>query len=95
MAGGIIGSLMYAVGFKFNSKSLNDADKKVGKLTKGVIGLGAAAGTAMVGISALGIKAASNFETAMKQVQGSVGATAKQMEATREIHLVYLENPFF
>lgn len=29
MAGGIIGSLMYAVGFKFNSKGINDADKRL------------------------------------------------------------------
>lgn len=90
MAGGIIGSLMYSVGFKFNSKGLNDADKKVGKLTKTVVGLGAAAGVAMVGIAAAGIKATSNFETAMKQVEGATGATAEQMEATRGLLRIFI-----
>ncbi|MEK5036364.1 phage tail tape measure protein [Paenibacillus sp. FSL R7-0302] len=85
MAGGIIGSLMYAVGFKFNSKGLDGADKKISKLTKGVVAMGAAAGAAMVGIAAAGINAASNYETAMKQVEGATGATAEQMEATRGI----------
>lgn len=94
MAGGIIGSLMYAVGFKFNSKGINEADKKVSKLTKGVIGLGAAAGTAMVGIAAAGIAAASKFETAMKQVEGATGATAEQMEATRGIAKNLYSNNF-
>lgn len=94
MAGGIIGSLMYSVGFKFNSKGLNDADKKVGKLTKTVVGLGAAAGVAMVGIAAAGLKAGSNFETAMKQVQGATGKTAEQMEDTREIAKDLYSNNF-
>lgn len=85
MAGGIIGSLMYAVGFKFNSKGLDSADKKVSKLTKGVVAMGAAAGAAMVGIAAAGVGAASKYETAMKQVEGATGATAEQMEATRGI----------
>lgn len=94
MAGGIIGSLMYAVGFKFNSKGINDADKKVGKLTKTVVGLGAAGVAAMTGIGIAGVHAASKFETAMKQVQGATGATVKQMEATREVAKNLYSNNF-
>ncbi|WP_342547656.1 phage tail tape measure protein [Paenibacillus sp. FSL P2-0089] len=93
MAGGIIGSLMYAVGFKFNSKGIDDADSKVGKLTKGVIGLGAAGGAALVGIGAAAISAASNFESAMSKVQLTTGQTTDQMEATRGIAMnLYNDN---
>lgn len=85
MAGGIIGSLMYAVGFKFNSSGLDEADSKVGLLTKSVIGLGAAGGTALIGLGAAALSAASNFENAMSNVQMTTGETTEQMEATREI----------
>lgn len=85
MAGGIIGSLMYAVGFKFNSGGLDEADSKVKKLTKGVIGLGSLAGTAMIGIGTAALNAASDFENAMSHVQLTTGQTTDQMEATREI----------
>ncbi|WP_379142370.1 phage tail tape measure protein [Paenibacillus sp. sgz500992] len=85
MAGGIIGSLMYAVGFKFNSSGLDQADSKVKALTKGVIGLGALATTAMIGIGTAALTAASGFEEAMSSVQLTTGQTTDQMEATREI----------
>lgn len=100
MAGGIIGSLMYSVGFKFNSKGLNDADKKVNGLTGAVTKLGLAAGVAMVaigtaaaGVVAAGVKAASEYESAMGKVQQATGATAAQMEATRGIAKnLYVQN---
>lgn len=93
MAGGIIGSLMYAVGFKFNSKGIDDADSKVGRLTKGVVGLGAAGGAALVGIGAGALSAASNFESAMSKVQLTTGQTTDQMEATRGIAMnLYNDN---
>lgn len=85
MAGGIIGSLMYAVGFKFNSSGLDEADSKVGILTKSVIGLGAAGGTALIGLGTAALSAASDFENAMSNVQMTTGQTTDQMEATREI----------
>ncbi|GBF73050.1 hypothetical protein PA598K_01335 [Paenibacillus sp. 598K] len=85
MAGGIIGSLMYSVGFKFNSKGIKSADSKVAKLTKSVIGLGTAATTAMIGIGAAGLATATNYENAMGQIQMATGETAAQMEATREV----------
>lgn len=105
MAGGIIGSLMYAVGFKFNSRGLDDADKKVGKLTKGVLGIGSSLGKVALGITGIqaltvtafagaGLNAASKFETAMKQVEGATGATAEQMEATRGIAKNLYSNNF-
>lgn len=84
MAGGIIGSLMYKVGFKLDRRQLDEADTKVGKLTKGVVGLGAAAEVAMISIGAAGIHAASEFEKAMSQVQSATGAATDQMLATRE-----------
>ncbi|GGF77218.1 hypothetical protein GCM10010912_22880 [Paenibacillus albidus] len=85
MAGGIIGSLMYAVGFKFNSGGLDEADSKVKTLTKGVIGLGAAGGSAMIGLGAAALDAASKFESAMSNVQLTTGQTTDQMAETREI----------
>ncbi|ULO08936.1 phage tail tape measure protein [Paenibacillus sp. 19GGS1-52] len=85
MAGGIIGSLMYAVGFKFNSGGIDEADSKVKALTKGVIGMGALAGSAMIGIGTAALTAASNFESAMSHVQLTTGQTTAQMEATKEV----------
>lgn len=85
MAGGIIGSLMYAVGFKFNSGGLDEADSKVGLLTKSVIGLGAAGGAALVGLGTASLAAASDFENAMSHVQLTTVQTTDQMAETREI----------
>ncbi|ETT45218.1 phage tail tape measure protein, TP901 family [Paenibacillus sp. FSL R7-269] len=85
MAGGIIGSLMYAVGFKFNSGGLDEADSKVGILTKSVIGLGAAGGAALIGIGSAALAASSDFENAMSNVQMTTSQTTEQMEATREV----------
>jgi len=85
VAGGIISNLMYAVGFKIKSNPLNAADKKVGKLTKSVIGLGAAVATMAVGIGAAGLTAATKYEDAMKHIEGATGMAAQQMQETREI----------
>lgn len=85
MAGGIIGNLMFAVGFKVKDQGLRDADSKLGALKKTVIGLGAAGAVAFAGLGVAAISAASNFETAMSQVAGTTGQTAAQMEETREI----------
>lgn len=85
MAGGIISNLMYAVGFKIRTNPLDSADKKVGKLTKSVIGLGAAVATMAVGIGAAGLAAATKYEEAMKHIEGATGMAAAQMEETREI----------
>ncbi|AIQ63317.1 hypothetical protein PSTEL_09690 [Paenibacillus stellifer] len=85
MAGGIVGSLMYAVGFKFNSKGLDKADSKVKALTKGVIGMGAALGVMAIGIGAAALNSAGKFETAMNQMQNATGMTTAQLEETKGI----------
>lgn len=85
MAGGIIGNLMFAVGFKLNTRGLDEGNKKISTLTKGVIGLGAAAVTAMAGLGIAGVAAASEFEKSMSDIQGATGMAADQMEETREI----------
>jgi phage-related minor tail protein len=82
---GIIGNLMYAVGFKLRDKGLREASNKVGTLTKSVVGLGLAAVTAMAGLGVAGISAASEFETAMSKVQAATGTAAEQMAETREL----------
>lgn len=76
---------MFAVGFKLNTRGLDEGNKKISGLTKGVIGLGAAGVTAMAGLGIAGIAASSQFENAMSDVQQATGAAAEQMEATREV----------
>jgi len=85
MAGGIIGNLMYAVGFKVNTRGLNEADSKMSTLRKSVVGLGLAASVAAAGIGIAGINAASDFEKSMSHIQMATGAAAEQMEETRDI----------
>ncbi|MBY9077281.1 phage tail tape measure protein [Paenibacillus sp. HN-1] len=89
MAGGVIGSLMYAVGFKFKPKGLNEGDKKIKGLTATVtkfgIAAGAAVGAAAIGIGAAALNAAGKFETAMTSMQKATGMTSDQLEATKGI----------
>ncbi|MEK4113225.1 phage tail tape measure protein [Paenibacillus sp. FSL M7-1414] len=85
MAGGIIGNLMFAVGFKLNTKGLDEGNKKISTLTKGVVGLGAAGVAAMAGLGIAGIAAATEFERSMSDIQSATGMAADQMEATRDI----------
>ncbi|WP_211750235.1 phage tail tape measure protein, partial [Paenibacillus sp. Marseille-Q4541] len=70
---------------KLDSKGIAKANEKVDKLTKSVVGLGSLAGVALSGISAVGFNAASQFETAMGQIQSATGATAAQMIETRSV----------
>lgn len=85
MAGGVISNLMYAVGFKMNTRGVDDADNKIGNLTKSVVGLGLAAAAVAIGIGVAAVSAASEFEKAMSDVQGATGSASEQMEETREI----------
>ncbi|MET3943194.1 TP901 family phage tail tape measure protein [Paenibacillus sp. PvP094] len=85
MAGGIIGNLMFAVGFKLNTKGLDEGNKKISTLTKGVVGLGAAGVAAMAGLGIAGIAAATEFERSMSDIQSATGMAADQMEATRDV----------
>jgi phage-related minor tail protein len=85
VAGGVISNLMYAVGFKMNTRGVGDADKKIGNLTKSVVGLGLAAAAVAAGIGVAAVSAASEFEKAMSDVQGATGSASEQMEETREI----------
>lgn len=78
---GVIGNLMFAVGFKTNVGPLGDLDKKISMTKLGVIGLGAAIG----GFAVASVAAASEFEKTMSQVQMTTGQTNDQMEQTREI----------
>ncbi|MFD1886830.1 phage tail tape measure protein [Paenibacillus wenxiniae] len=78
---GVIGNLMFAVGFKANTGPLGDVENKISGLKIGVVGLGVALG----GIAAASVNAASQFEQAMAQVQMTTGQTNDQMEQTREI----------
>ncbi|MGN7169266.1 phage tail tape measure protein [Paenibacillus cellulositrophicus] len=85
MAGGIIGNLMFAVGFKIGDSALRKAEKQVGVLQNKVVAFGAAAGVAMAGFAVAATAAAANFETSMSQIQMATGATNEQMEATKAI----------
>lgn len=85
MAGGIIGNLMFAVGFKLNTRGLDEGNKKISTLTKGVVGLGAAGVAAMAGLGIAGIAAANEYERSMSDIQSATGMAADQMEATRDV----------
>lgn len=88
MAGGIIGNLMFAVGFKVNPSALTRAQQQTAKLEKSwqKAGVAAAAfGAAITGIGFAATNAAMEFEKSMLSIQGATGATAAQMEETRGI----------
>lgn len=85
MAGGIIGNLMFAVGFKVGDSALRKAQKQVDGLQTHVIAFGAEAGIALAGFASAATAAAANFDIAMSQVQMATGATNEQMEATKAI----------
>jgi len=85
MAGGIIGNLMFAVGFKIGDSALRKAEKQVGMLQSKVMEFGVKSGVAMAGFATAATVAAGNFERAMSNVQMATGATNEQMEATKAI----------
>ncbi|MEC0092888.1 phage tail tape measure protein [Paenibacillus macquariensis] len=82
---GVIGNLMFAVGFKVGTDALKSADKQVSGLKKGVLAFGAAGLAAMGTFAIATMNSAANFESAMGKVQGATGQTAEQMEATRSV----------
>ncbi|MEY9097058.1 phage tail tape measure protein [Paenibacillus sp. RC84] len=85
---GVIGNLMFAVGFKVADSALSKADKQVGEMQSKWMGIGVAAaavGAAIVGVGAASMSAASNMQGAMSSIQGATGQTAQQMEATKAI----------
>ncbi|WP_440421635.1 phage tail tape measure protein [Paenibacillus sp. SAFN-054] len=85
MAGGIIGNLMFAVGFKIGTSALRNAQNQVDSLQKKVIAFGAAGAIALGGFAVAATEAAANFEKSMSHVQMATGATNEQMEATKAI----------
>ncbi|MBY0024556.1 phage tail tape measure protein [Paenibacillus polymyxa] len=85
MAGGVIGNLMFAVGFKVAEGPLRRAEDQLSSLRGGVFAFGAAATAAMGAFAVASISAASNFEKNMAKVQMATGQTDQQMQATREI----------
>ncbi len=88
MAGGIVSNLMYAIGFKVNSRGIDKADAQVQSLSSSFTAAGLAAGVAVaavIGFGATAISAAGQYENAMSGVQMATGATAEQMEETRGI----------
>ncbi|TQS01375.1 phage tail tape measure protein [Paenibacillus ottowii] len=85
MAGGVIGNLMFAVGFKVAEGPLRRAEDQLSSLRGGVFAFGAAATAAMGAFAVASISAASNFEKNMAQVQMATGQTDQQMLATKEI----------
>ncbi|RPK29871.1 hypothetical protein EDO6_00495 [Paenibacillus xylanexedens] len=76
---------MFAVGFKLNTRGLDEGNKKISTLTKGVVGLGAAGVAAMAGLGIAGIAAGTQFERSMSDIQSATGMAADQMEETRDI----------
>ncbi|MGG6311562.1 phage tail tape measure protein [Paenibacillus macerans] len=89
MAGnGIIGNLMFAVGFKVADSALKKAEKQTESLKKSWEKVGIAAGiigTAMAGIGFAAVNAATDFNNSMSSIQTATGMTAAQMEQTRSI----------
>ncbi|MDH2334287.1 phage tail tape measure protein [Paenibacillus polymyxa] len=85
MAGGVIGNLMFAVGFKIAEGPLRRAEDQLSSLRGGVFAFGAAATAAMGAFAIASVKAASDFEKNMSQVQMATGQTDQQMLATKEI----------
>jgi len=88
MAGGIIGNLMFAVGFKVADKAIRDADKQlIGlKANFGQVGIAAAAAAAaVIGVGAASLHAASELKTSMSAIQMATGATNEQMEVTEKV----------
>jgi phage-related minor tail protein len=81
---------MYAVGFKINPGPIQDAEKKVGGLTKGIVSLGAVAASvgiaavaAIGGIGIAAVRSTNDYERAMSRIQQSTGASTEMMEQTR------------
>lgn len=88
MAGGIVSNLMYAIGFRVNSKGIDKADEQVQSLSTSFTAAGVAAGAAIVAVAGFGaaaISAAGQYESAMSGLQMATGATAEQMAETRGI----------
>ncbi|ALA41365.1 hypothetical protein ABE82_07465 [Paenibacillus peoriae] len=85
MAGGVIGNLMFAVGFKIAEGPLRRAEDQLSSLRGGVFAFGAAATAAMGAFAIASVKAASDFEKNMSQVQMATGQTDQQMQATKDI----------
>lgn len=82
---GVIGNLMFAVGFKVGTDALKSAENQVSSLKNGVFAFGAAGVAAMGTFALASMNSAANFESAMGKVQGATGQTAEQMEATRSV----------
>lgn len=83
---GIIGNLMYAVGFRVADSALRLSERQTASLTKMVIGLGGAIGS--ISFAAIGhqaVTAASEFTNAMTKIQQSTDMTNQQLEATKGI----------
>lgn len=83
---GIIGNLMYAVGFKVADSALRLSERHTASLTKMVIGLGGAIGAiSFADIGYQAVTAASEFTNAMTKIQQSTNMTNQQLEATKGI----------
>ncbi|WP_301171028.1 phage tail tape measure protein [Brevibacillus nitrificans] len=83
---GVIGNLMFAVGFKVTDSALKKAEKETGLLTNMVTHLsGAIAGLTIGAIGFQAIQAAADFTNAMTQIQQSTNLTNEQLEATKGI----------
>lgn len=88
MAGGVIGNLMFAVGFKVADSALRRAQQETDGLEKSWNKVGIAAAGIAVAVGTVGkaaYDAASDFEKSMSNIQGATGMTAEQMEATKEV----------
>lgn len=88
MAGGIIGNLMFAVGFKVADSALRKAEKQTQQLEENWKKVGLAATAVAAGIGIVGKKAlsaATDYEKSMLSIQTMTGMTAAQMEETKGI----------
>ncbi|AIQ61860.1 hypothetical protein PSTEL_00670 [Paenibacillus stellifer] len=81
MAGGIIDSLMYSVGFKFNNRGIRDAQSGVDRLTQRVEGMGRSIGRAVKSFGGLAL-AIGGVSSAASLFKKTIGG-AMQLEQTQ------------
>ncbi|OPA77515.1 hypothetical protein BVG16_13770 [Paenibacillus selenitireducens] len=85
---GVIGNLMFAVGFKVGDSALKKVDKQMTGLKDNWTKVGiatAAVGTAIIGVGVAALSASSDFNKSMASIQMATGQTADQMEATKDV----------
>lgn len=82
---GVVGNLMFAIGFKVADSALAKTESQLSGLQKSVFAIGAAGVAALGSFGIASISAASDFEASMSSIQTATGMTNEQLAATKGI----------